>query len=254
MKMYSKLAISAFLCASVSADLESMQKLYQKVLDIKKNGTDERIRAPGQDGPNTRFVPGVRFIFSMIQEYGCWCYLGDSHGQGRGQPQDAYDKICQKLHHGMECAATIPGCDPHNQQYQILAESDSNGDFLMDCQTLNAGNECAQATCYLEAHFTSEFVEETFSGVSPDLNTYSIALGFDTKNCHVAPNCAAAGTCDSEYTEICCGTYADNTRRPIKILDGESKECCESGFKGRFTVFNPVVNSCCSGNVESIGS
>ena len=71
---HSKIAGLALLSASVSADLASMQKLYQQVLDIKKNGTDGRVRAPGQEGPNARFVPGVRFIFSMIQEYGCWCY------------------------------------------------------------------------------------------------------------------------------------------------------------------------------------
>lgn len=190
----------------------------------------------------------------MIQEYGCWCYLGDKHGAGRGQPQDSYDSICQKLHHGMTCASAIENCNPHDQQYQILAETDENGDMLLDCETLNVGDECAAATCYLESHFTSEFVEETFSGTAPNLNDYSLALGFDTAQCNVAPNCAAAGTCDSEFTEVCCGTYDDNTRRPIKILEGESKECCESGVKGRFTVFNPLVNSCCEGQVESIGS
>jgi hypothetical protein len=248
---FSKIASFALLSASVSADLASMQKLYQQVLDIKKNGTDERVRATGA---STRFVPGVRFVFSMIQEYGCWCYLGDRHGGGRGQPQDSYDKICQKLHHGMTCASAIENCDPHNQQYQILAESDTNGDMLMDCETLNVGDECAAATCNLEAHFTSEFIQETFSGTAPNLNDYSLALGFDTAQCNVAPNCAAAGTCDSEFTEVCCGTYSDNTRRPIKILTGETKECCESGVKGRFTVFNPLVNSCCDGQVESIGS
>ena len=87
---FSKISSIALLSASASADLASMQKLYQKVLDIKKNGTDERVRATGA---STRFVPGVRFIFSMIQEYGCWCYLGDKHGAGRGQPQDSYSSI-----------------------------------------------------------------------------------------------------------------------------------------------------------------
>merc|ERR1711988_1542309 len=81
---------------------------------------------------------------------------------------------------GVTCAKmNIPSCSPElGQRYQILAGSEGNGDVLYDCETLNAGDECAEATCYLEANFVSGFIREAFNGNSPNLNEYSHALGY----------------------------------------------------------------------------
>ena len=94
------------------------------------------------------------------------------------------------------------------------------------------------------------FITEAVHGATPDLVQYSALAGFDRKSCFTEVPAANP----TDYTEICCGEYKHNTRRPIKVFEGEQRECCESGFKGRFTVFNPTVNECCSGNVESVGS
>lgn len=232
---------------AVAANMDTLDKLYNTMIDARANATGRPIIGAG---PSMRFTPGVRFAFSQLQEYGCWCFLGDQHGNGKGQPQDAFDNICQKLHHGTTCANMIPGCNTLGMQYQIIASSDSNGDFLLDCETLNNGDACAEATCYLESKFMEGFINEAIQGGSPNLAEYSASNGFDHQRCFTQVPAANP----TEYTEICCGEYKHNTRKPIKVFEGEQRECCESGFKGRFTVFNPTVNECCSGNVESVGS
>jgi len=233
------------LVSAVTANMETLDKLYNTMMDARANATG----APALGtGPTGRFIPGVRFAFSQLQEYGCWCFLGDQHGNGKGQPQDAFDNICQKLHHGTTCANMIPGCNTLGMQYQIIASSTPDGDFLLDCTTLNNGDECAEATCYLEAKFMEAFILEGLQGGAPNMNEYSANNGFDRNRCFTQ-----TGQTPVDYTEICCGEYEHNTRKPIKVFEGQQRECCPSGFKGRFTVFNPTVNECCAGNIEAIG-
>lgn len=240
---------SSFLLSTAMANMATLNHMYETLIGIRNNGSDAERPALGK-GPTGRFVPGVRFAFSMIQDYGCWCYLGDHHGLGKGQPQDEFDNICQKLHHAHTCADLMPGCEPDGKFYQVLATSEPNGDFVVDCETLNTGDECAEAVCYMEAKFTEAFITLGIEGVTPDLLEYKVDAGFDTKRCFTQVPAANP----VEYTEICCGEYKHNTRKPIKVFEGEQRECCDAGFKGRFTVFNPTVNECCDGNVESLGS
>ena len=70
-----------------------MEATYQKM-------QNDTLRAQGGD-------PEVRGLVSMmgptlhyIDGYGCWCYFGDDHGHGRGQPVNEVDALCQWLHHG----------------------------------------------------------------------------------------------------------------------------------------------------------
>lgn len=230
-----------------SEQMDSIQGLYEKLLATKFNTTVEKIN----DGPSARFVPGVRFVFSLIQEYGCWCFLGPEHGQGHGKPQDVYDKICKDLHQGITCAKMdIENCNPNaGQRYQILARSEPSGDVVYDCETLNAGDECAQATCYLEANFVSGFIREAFNGNSPNLNEYSHALGYDNGSCKLGSSSGELGG----FSEVCCGSFQANTMKPVRFYDSLPKQCCNKN-NGGFSTFNPETNDCCDGQVTALGS
>ena len=48
--------------------------------------------------PGDRLVPAPEFT-----NYGCWCYMDESHGKGRGPPVDEFDALCKELHHNYEC-------------------------------------------------------------------------------------------------------------------------------------------------------
>lgn len=242
-------AFTAMMAISVQSvdQMDQIQGLYEKLLAAKLNSTVDKI----SDAPSARFVPGIRFLFSLIQEYGCWCFLGPEHGSGHGKPQDVYDKICKDFHQGITCAKmNIDNCSPETGvRYQILAGSEPNGDVLYDCETLNAGDECAEATCYLEANFVSGFIDEAFNGNSPNLNEYSHALGWDNSVCKVQ----GSGGDNGGFSEVCCGNFQANTMKPVRFYDNLPKQCCNKN-NGGFSTYNPETNDCCDGQVTALGA
>merc|ERR1712203_311703 len=50
------------------------------------------------------FTGSIGKTIRSINEYGCWCYFGNDHGRGKGQPQDAIDEMCKVLADGYDCA------------------------------------------------------------------------------------------------------------------------------------------------------
>ena len=40
----------------------------------------------------------------LLDQYGCWCYFEDDHGNGRGKPINEIDAQCKILHDGYACA------------------------------------------------------------------------------------------------------------------------------------------------------
>ena len=195
---------------------------------------------------------GIGPTFGQMQEYGCWCYLGSEHGKGRGSPQDEFDNNCQSLHHGLTCVEMdIPTCQPASgKKYNVVVNVDSNGDQSIDCETLNVGDDCAEAVCYLESYFATNFLELVLTQfITPNMPKYKVAAGFDNSVC-------MQGTPprQGDFTEFCCGEYPANTRKPIKVHGGEDRECCTKE-NGRFNVFNPNLNECCDGGqVEAVGA
>ena len=55
---------------------------------------------------------------SDIGGYGCWCYIDDAHGKGRGTPKDMVDAECKILHHNYECLIMDEDCDALQQKFE----------------------------------------------------------------------------------------------------------------------------------------
>ena len=55
----------------------------------------------------------------QINNYGCWCYFEEQHGQGKGQPVNDVDEYCKQLHQGYDCAKLDSGntCVPWEANY-----------------------------------------------------------------------------------------------------------------------------------------
>ena len=65
---------------------------------------------------NLNAILGPNWL-GYIENYGCWCYFDEKHGQGHGMPQDGYDDACLALHHGTACAMLeIDNCDPKREE------------------------------------------------------------------------------------------------------------------------------------------
>jgi hypothetical protein len=90
------------------------------------------------------FSGSIGKTISQMNEYGCWCYFGDDHGRGKGQPQDAIDEMCKVLHDGYECAmrdAEDEGttCVPWEVAY-TSAVGGSGLTIAEECVQVNSGS------------------------------------------------------------------------------------------------------------------
>ena len=147
--------------SSVSANLDSLINLYNEQIGQIRNVT---AGGPLRSGGSMR---GVTFTMETLQEYGCWCYFGDKHGNGKGEPVDGYDTACMHYHHGVECAKMElqlddGECDPATVYGYVASSSpDPNNpkNMIYDCETYNS-DECLKATCYLETYFVKLLLKE----------------------------------------------------------------------------------------------
>ena len=165
---------------------------------------------------------------AKIENYGCWCYFQENHGQGAGEAQNEVDAHCQSLHHGYTCVK-IDGefegenCDePWSTNYQIIPLTawmfggNPDGDMYADCQELNPDSECAARTCAVESFFTLNLIGEGLS-MKPFDESLKHDTGFD-----VEKNCPRKIGSDNSPLE-CCGEYPP--RFPYKTKDGQ-RGCC----------------------------
>lgn len=119
MKTSIKLFIFSALVHENSANLVSLESLYDRALQlIELHKSSSEHQSEFNRNGNQRNVAGTSFKFKNLQEYGCWCYFDDLHGQGRGIAQDGYDDACMALHHGIACAMLeIDNCDPRTEDH-----------------------------------------------------------------------------------------------------------------------------------------
>ena len=73
----------------------------------------------------------------QINDYGCWCYFEDQHGQGKGQPVNDVDEYCKQLHQGYDCAKidSQNACIPWEANYNSRPEK--HEDVIPDCTNEN---------------------------------------------------------------------------------------------------------------------
>jgi len=204
---------------------------------------------------DTNVNPGFRnldqTLGSLDQNYGCWCYLDDFHGLGKGKPIDGVDSECKTLHNNYECLIldTIEGvpdsCDenPWNVEYElkntvklISAILDRNQkDAVELCKESNVNDVCAQNVCIVEMIFTIR-VNIAKNEFGFHIYDFGHDYGFQSEE-----ECKIFGENESG-DKSCCGEYP--TRKSFRPNAGE-KGCCSG------KVYSELFLECCDdGSVE----
>lgn len=203
-----------------SANIQDIQRELEKIIARELNQTMKDF------SPRSiaRFGVGNGVDVSALQEYGCWCYFDELHGQGKGMPQDPFDQQCQILHHAFKCAkAEIAGCN--SQEGEGYRTSGVIQHSIEESCNISDNTECQKAACMMSQYFSwSMWILFSHVQVVPDYVTYSHAQGVDTSVCEKQE------PLDDRNFE-CCGSYGDNTKRP----------------------FHPITSECCSGEVRKAG-
>lgn len=171
---------------------------------------------------------------NAINGLGCWCFLGDYHGQGRGNPLNPVDELCKSLHNGYECAmrdAEDEGssCTPWEVVY-TSAVGGINVTLREACDAANNGNNCAIRACVLEGTFVEGLLDFFI------LQQGSISV-------FQAPFDCPVNNVGGPSPKACCGEYPD--RFPFKTNNGD-RGCC-----GQRT-YNTQTLSCCDASTSSV--
>lgn len=198
---------------------------------------------------NLRAGQSISAQFQNLQQYGCWCYFDTFHGLGRGVPVDRFDIECMKLHHATTCIKE-DSCDGE-QDFTPVMSIGLDGKMAYDCIAANGGNACLEANCYAYTWFTKSILDIFLDPINGELPNYAnkASLGFDSDTCHLN---TAKKTIEEEF---CCGAFAQNTKRPIRVPSGKNRQCCENSNTGDFVTYDPLISECCvSGEVMSPGS
>jgi len=171
-----------------------------------------------------------------IDRYGCWCYFQEDHGQGKGSPVDAVDRICKDLHHCYECAeidvfnANGGECTAYEIGYNSGISFGIDG-LVETCDTLN-GDLCAKAACQCEGVFVIKMIS-VFITVGA-LNPLNLPEnGFVQKD-----SCPINEDGVKTEERDCCGLAP--FRYPFKPVD---RECCGPA------TFDPALQECCNDNI-----
>merc|ERR1712088_1005334 len=160
------------------------------------------------------FTGQIGKTINSLNEYGCWCYLYDDHGRGKGVPVDVIDEMCKTLADGYECAAA------------------------------NEGNNCAIRACIVEGAFIANLLDVFASGGSID-DSLRHENGFD-----VATSCPIKISSKAPGEKQCCGNYPN--RFPFKTTGGDrrknfyNRQCCGT------RTYNANNMKCCNAESSSV--
>lgn len=187
----------------------------------------------------------IQTTLSQIWNYGCWCYFQDNHGKGSGEAQNYMDEHCRVLHHGYTCVMMDAAdendntCDPFTHEYNTITILGAVPEQVqIDCETVNAGDNCAIRSCAVESYFVLNIFAEAFGP-----NTFDPTLkhdnGFDASVCR-----GTGGTgSGSNSPWSCCASYP--TRFPFRTGNGR-RECCAE------VTYDTTMFSCCADTTVSI--
>lgn len=116
-------------------------------------------------------------IDEVLGGYGCWCRFSPEkqHVRGKGQAKDHIDQLCKNLQLSYECLrmdifeAEEKWCDPATTTYHydmtafmmsgLIDPSVPSIPISDDCETKNAGDECAIKTCILELTLIHDYIK-----------------------------------------------------------------------------------------------
>jgi len=184
----------------------------------------------------------------MQEGYGCWCYFGDRHLDrlAKGAPLDEYDRACQHLSWGYECAivdaeARGEECVPWDVQYEVVPFT-AGSDFFSLCEAANAGitdaeiRACAVDACVVETNYVTAIRSLNTDGV-PQVDEYYHALSQNAAGFTAADNCFGVDDKASTRSIQCCGSHPD--RQPWNSAN-TGKACC-----GGEELYNTLTQQCC---------
>jgi hypothetical protein len=187
----------------------------------------------------------IHTTLSKIWNYGCWCYFQENHGKGSGEAQNYMDEHCRVLHHGYTCVMMDAAdendnaCDPFTHEYNTITILGAVPEQVqIDCETRNAGDNCAIRSCAVESYFVLNIFNEAFGD-----NTFDATLkhdnGFDASVCRGTGGTGSGGS--SPWS--CCASYP--TRFPFRTGNGR-RECCAE------VTYDTTMFSCCDESTVSI--
>jgi len=183
---------------------------------------------------------------ALLDQYGCWCYFEEDHGQGRGKPINEIDAHCKVLHDGYACAimdGETEGfqCTPWTVQYNSatglgFGVRDTTV-MTNECTDNNPGeDQCAARACMIEGLFVLEAFSLFSSGFGID-PAMRHSEGFDRlEDCPINSDPAL------KSEKECCGTYP--IRHTFKTYGGE-RGCC-----GVHTYNSQVLTCCADGSAR----
>jgi len=176
-------------------------------------------------------------FFDMQNGYGCWCYYGDEHLDrlAKGAPLDDYDRACQKLSWGYECAIVDAenrgeSCVPWATAYEVVPFTDGL-DFVAECTNVNAGNQCAIDACVVESFYVTTIRRLDDENVEP-VDAYIHPNGFNS-----AENCFGVNDRADTRDIQCCGIAPE--RQPWNAAN-TGKACCANTI-----LYNTLTQQCC---------
>lgn len=251
------------LVGTATASITTLNKLSKAIEQARRNGTAR--------DPTLRDLPGQSSNFAdYFKPYGCWCNFdqqADKIAYGRGEPIDAWDRLCKDLQGGYECAvidakARGDSCDPLGLDFAIedfsAAESAYKmhhgvdpwawsftapadvmqfgvSDPLWRCMVVD--DKCKTDVCIAEYWFLMEAWKLIFEQES-DFNTASgqpeLIENVMTSNSFIDDgfdrdlNCAPRSVNRRGAGKACCGNWPRRHSYKTENSVGNDRSCCET--------------------------
>lgn len=287
-----KIVLSSYLLTKTSADSAQLQQLAEDTefvlgqFEANNGNADDIVQgyetssSSMGDTDSDTAMPTLRSLLEPGREtgtslnylngYGCWCNF-DNYKAGRGQPKDALDSSCKRLHDNYLCISEqfkLAGevCEPHQVDYvssmiyvyiadaifqKIVGRMEEaetkKARFEQYCRDKNPGETCATEACLAEAHFLYDV--SPLYGYPADSEPGAPMSAFSHSESN--PQFDFASECNTgnmgNIDIQCCGVTPDRHRYDS---NKNSKACCDVNG----AVYNPLMYCCNSGGVFRVGS
>lgn len=189
--------------------------------------------------PTTKQRFGLKVDIAAINNYGCWCYGGDSwpgakDRSGDGMFVDLFDDACKGHHMGYDCIAmdaVAEGkiCIPNEQTYDMTMKQLPSGDFTLECSNSIETDWCKRRVCMVDLKYLARLWKLEDDGHNPDYNSFGHPGhhdgkgDFDTGVCEVKKHNGGSG--GTPPIRVCCGDY------PYRIwfdkANNRGVKCCQ---------------------------
>jgi len=246
-------------------------ELVNVVTSGAEETNEETKETTNSDGLGPRY--GLKLRIPVINNYGCWCYGGDSwpgarDQSGMGPTMDEYDEACKAHHMGFDCItmdarADNEVCKPTETSYELKVTPLGNGDYLLECSDSIENEWCQRRVCLVDLRFIARHWKLEELNIEPTYATYGHAgyhdnVGdFDTSVCVSRPG--GTGNGSRTRVRVCCGDYPyriwydRNNNRGVQCCTYEDNGISEDyGFPLQIgSLFNGLSETCCPDGVVS---